>query len=142
MAAILGIVAAAALGRWGGTTLSTVSGQGHGRSIALAMQLAQRQAVSEGTSAAVVFTRSGGVITSASVVRAADGGDEVVDETFVVPAGVAVQAATDRWEFDYTGALAAPVAGGTVSVTTDNWTWDVTINAVTGQVRFGETHNP
>lgn len=132
MVAIIGLIAGMAVARFGHDTLAAVDGEGVTRRLSLALRLARRQAISEGINSAVVITRDGGVVASFTVVRAAGGGDEPVEAVMSVPAGVTINTASDRWEFDYTGAAVIP-AGGSVTVVTSQWTWTITVNALTGQ---------
>ena len=113
-------------------------GEGFVRSLSLSLQVARRQAISEGTPSALVLTRTGGEVTSLGVVRAGLGGDAPTDATIVVPKGVTVTTAYDRWEYDFAGKLIAPVAGGSISVSNGVWTYDLTINALTGHIQFAK----
>lgn len=130
--AILGLIAGMAVTRFGHDALSTVDGEGIARRLSLALRLARRQAICEGVNAAVVLSRDAGSVSSFTVVRAAASGDEPVDSTMKIPTGVTVSAADDRWEFDYTGALVAPV-GGVLTIGSTDWTWTISVNLVTGQ---------
>lgn len=132
--AITGLLAAAAVVRWGDYALTSASAQGFARSVAQSLHLAQRQAIAEGTPAAVVLTRDGGVVVSLSVVRAGSSGDEVTETVFTVPNGVTLTSPSDRWEFNYSGGLNTPVAGGTLGVSDGDWNWDLTVNALTGHL--------
>lgn len=138
--AIIGIMGGIALMRFGHDTLSVTSAEGCVRQLALSLSLARRQAMSEGTPAAVIFNRDAdtSAIETAQVARIDDGsGSEVItftEATIDVPSGVTVNTVNDRWEFDYTGSLTLPAAGGTFTVDAPGWQWSLTINAATGRV--------
>lgn len=133
--AIVGLMSGMALARWGDYALRTTSADGFVRSVQLAFHVARRQAICEGKPAAVVLNRTGGVVTSIQVVRV--GSPDVPTEAeLVTPGNVAVPASADRWEFDYTGSLTTPVAGGSVGVEDGDWNWSLTINPVTGHVTY------
>ena len=136
--AIVGMLAAMAVAKWGENTLRTASAQGFARSVAMSLQLARRQTIAEGTAAAIVFTRTSGAVSSLRVVRAAAGGDVPTDASIPVPAGVTITTATDRWQYDYSGKLTTPVAGGTIVVSDGDWDWTLTVNAVTGRIGFAK----
>lgn len=130
--AILALIAGMAVARFGHDALSAVDGEGTARRLSLALRLARRQAISEGVDAAVIINRDGGAVTSFTVVRVGAGGDEPVESLILIPTGVTVATASDRWVFDYTGALITP-AGGTLTITSSDWTWTIAVNALTGQ---------
>lgn len=132
--AIIGLISGMALTRWGDYTLRTASAQGFARSMTLSLGLARRQAIAEGTPAALVLTRTSGAVSSIQVVRAESGGDVPTDLSLNVPEGVVVTTANDRWEYDYTGTLTTPVAGGFIGIADGDWNWDLTINALTGHI--------
>jgi Tfp pilus assembly protein FimT len=138
--AIVGMIAAMAVMKWGDGALRTASAQGFARSVAMSLSVARRQAVAEGTPAAVVFTRTAGVVSSLQIVRAASGGDSPSDATLLVPTGVTVTTASDRWQFNYSGGLTTPVAGGTIAITDGEWDWTLTVNAVTGRIGFAKAN--
>lgn len=132
--AIVGLMAGMAAIRFGHDTLSVTAAEGCVRQLAMSMKLARRQAITEGTPAAVVLTRASGEVESVGIFRVAGGGDVPTEAIVSVPTGVSVSAASDRWEFDYAGSLATPPAGGTVTVDAPGWQWSVTVNAATGHV--------
>lgn len=139
--AVAGLVAAMAVTRFGHGATEVASAKGYARRLALALDVARRQAVAEGTPAAVVVTRSGGTPTGVSVVRAS-GTDVLTDEPMPLPYGVDLTTAHDRWQFDYSGSLTTPAAGGTVTISTADWIWELSVNAVTGKARLTETYGP
>lgn len=128
------MISAMALARWGDNTIRSASAQGFARSVAMSLGVARRQAIAEGTPAALVITRTSGAVSSLQIVRAESGGDVPTDAVLSVPAGVTVTTAYDRWEYNYSGSLTAPVAGGVLAVDDGEWNWDLTVNAVTGHV--------
>ena len=139
--AIVGLIAAMAVMRFGHDAIAVGAAEGYARRVALAMQLARRQAIAEGTPAAVVFARDAGGVTGFTVVRV-DGADTPVEADFSVPTDVAVATpgGADRWEFAYTGVLTTPPAGGVIAVTPQaegwtGWRYDVQVNAATGQTK-------
>ncbi|QDT68588.1 hypothetical protein MalM25_15110 [Planctomycetes bacterium MalM25] len=132
--AIAGVLSAAAVVRWGDYALTTASAQGFARSVAQSLHLAQRQAIGEGSPAAVVLVRDSGVVTALRVVRVTSGGDQVTEAEIAVPNGVTLTGSSDRWEFNYSGALNTPVAGGKIGIGDGDWNWDLTVNALTGHI--------
>jgi hypothetical protein len=140
--AIVGMIAGLAVMRFGHSGVSVVDGQGVARRLTLGLQAVRRQAISEGVPAALVINRSGGNVTGWSLVRAAAGGDQPVDDAATVPAGVTVTPPADRWQFDYTGALTVPAGGGTIVTTTDDWTWSIRVFSLTGYARCTEAYTP
>ncbi len=127
-----------ALMKWGEGALKSASAQGLSRSVAISLSVARRQAVAEGTPAAVVFLRTADAVTSLQVVRAELGGDAPADASLPVPDGVTVTTASDRWEFDYSGKLSTPLAGGVIAISDGDWDWTLTVNAVTGRIGFAK----
>lgn len=133
--AIAGLLAAAAAVRWGDNALATTSAQGFARSVSQSLHLARRQAIAEGTPAAVVLTQDGGAFVSLQVVRSTTGGDVATESTIAVPNGVTLTSPASRWEFNFGGELNSPVAGGTLGVSDGHWNWDLTVNALTGRIQ-------
>jgi prepilin-type N-terminal cleavage/methylation domain-containing protein len=138
--AIVGLISAMALVKWGDGALRTASAQGFARSVAMSLSVARRQAVAEGTPAAVVFSRTGNSVSSLQVVRAGAGGDSPTEATLPVPDGVTVTTASDRWQFDYSGKLSTPLAGGMIAISDGDWDWTLTVNAVTGRIGFAKAN--
>ena len=137
--AIIGLIAAMAAMRWGEKALRTASAEGFARSVAMSLSVARRQAVAEGTPAAVVLSRTAGLVSSLQIVRAGTG-DSPTEATLVVPSGVTVTTASDRWQFNYSGSLSTPVAGGTIVIGDGSWNWTLTVNALTGRIGFAKAH--
>ncbi|TWT97872.1 hypothetical protein Pla108_20260 [Botrimarina colliarenosi] len=137
--AIVGVIGAMAVTRWGEATVRTASAQGFVRSVALSLQLARRQAIAEGLPAAVLFHRTAGEVDSLSLVRADAGGDVPTDANLVAPTGVTTTTAYDRWEYDYRGALTTPASGGVIALSDGKWDWTLTVNPVTGRVAIAKT---
>src|SRR5690606_22332632 len=108
------------------------------RSVAMSLSVARRQAIAEGTPAAVVLTRTAGVISSLQIMRAGSGGDSTTEATLPVPTGVTVTTASDRWQFNYSGSLSTPVAGGVIAISEGEWDWTLTVNALTGRIGFAK----
>ena len=134
--AIVGMIGAMGALKWGEGSLRTASAQGFSRSVAMSLGVARRQAIADGTPAAVVFTRTAGVVTSLQVVRA-DSGDDLATETPIpVPAGVTVTTANDRWQFNYSGGLSIPLGGGVIAISDGEWDWTLTVNSITGRIGF------
>lgn len=131
--AIVGLIAGMAVTRWGGEALAVGSAEGFARQVSLALKLARRQAIAEGVPAAVVFTRSGGEVSSATVVRVL-GAETQTESTLVVPDGVDVAPDADRWQFDFSGSLTTPAAGGQITLDTAELGWEINVNAATGHV--------
>lgn len=140
--AIIGLLAGMASMRFGDDALAVARAEGFTRRLALGLQLARRQAISEGVNAALTLQRTGGVVESWTIVRAPTAGDEVTEATTSLPADTTVTTSDDRWEFDYTGALVTPSSGGTVRVDAPNWYWNVQVYAATGSVTVSRVANP
>lgn len=135
--AIVGVIASMATVRWGDLAVQTTTGEGFARSVKLALATARQQAIAEGTTAAVVLTRTSGAVSSFSVYRVS-GSDTRVESVIAVPTGVTVTSASDRWEFSYSGSLSAPVVGGTIVIADGKWNYTLTVNAVTGHVGYAK----
>ncbi|MEN0109193.1 MAG: GspH/FimT family pseudopilin [Planctomycetota bacterium] len=135
--AVVGVLAGVAAMRFGHDTIAYSAAEGYASQLSLAIRLARRQAISEGLPAAVVLSRDSGAVASATIVRVGGSGDEPVDAVLSVPRHVVVTAPSDRWQFDFTGALSTPAAGGTIQVApvVDDWEdyrWRLTVTAATG----------
>lgn len=135
---IIGLIAGLGITRFGHDSLAQTNGEGFVRKMALGLQLARRQAISEGVNAAVTLTQVGGSVTQWTIVRAAGGGDESTDMAFTVPNDVNVTATAYRWEFDYTGQLVTPSGGGTITIGLTGKGWNLQISAATGHVNVAD----
>lgn len=133
---IVGLIGTMAALRWSDQAIASPAAHGFARKLAMSLQLARRQTICEGTSAAVVLSENLGVVTSFHLVRAASGGDEVTDTVISTPSGVTVSAPATRWEYDYSGSLTTPASGGTITVSDGVSTWSLVINSVTGRVQI------
>ncbi|MEQ8846333.1 GspH/FimT family pseudopilin [Botrimarina sp.] len=134
--AIIGLIAGVGAARWGGDAIDRVAAEGFARSVSMALNLARRQAITEGTPAAVVLSRSAGEVVSVDVVRVDAGGDTPTEASLPTPSGVTLTTAHDRWEFDFSGALTAPASGGSMTVSDGAKTWSLAVNALTGTARL------
>lgn len=140
--ALLGLMAAVAATRFGHDAFAVTGAEGFSRKLSLGLSLARRQAIAEGVNAAVTLERDGGVVTSWTIVRVGGSGDEATDAPVEVPKDVTVTASVDRWEFDFTGTLTAPSAGGTIRVDSPNWYWNIQTYPATGGVAVTRVANP
>lgn len=138
---IIGLIAGLGITRFGHNSLGVTQGEGFVRKLALGLQLARRQAISEGVNAAVFLTRSDGNVTQWTVLRAASSGDETTELTANVPTNVSVTSPADRWEFDPTGQLVVPSGGGTVRVDAPGWYWNLQVYAAPGSVAVTRVAN-
>ncbi len=135
---IIGLIAGLGISRFGHDSLGVSQGEGFTRKLVLGLQLARRQAISEGVNAAVVLTQTGGNVTQWTIVRAASGGDETTEVNVVVPSNVSVTTSDYRWEFDYTGQLVAPVGGGLITIGLTSRGWNLQVSAATGHVNVSD----
>ena len=141
MVAIVGLIASVAAMRFGESTLGVTDGQGYARKLALGLQLARRQAITEGVNSALRIQRSSGAVTGFDIARVTSGGDVPTEGVIAVSSHLSVTAPADRWEFDYTGSMVSP-ATSTLRIDSTSKYWDVTVYAASGRVIVAEHDQP
>jgi type II secretory pathway pseudopilin PulG len=134
--AIVGLLAAAALTRFGTQTVSNLAGDGFARRLALDLIQARRRTIATGDNHYLLFSPSAAAPTSYTMYRRAAGGDTVVEQTRTVPTGVTVVANAATQEFDFDG---ASLAAYTNTITGPNRTWTITTVMATGAVQTAVT---
>jgi hypothetical protein len=127
--AIVALLAAAGVTRLGSSTLENVGAEGFARSLALDLMQARRRTIATGDNHYLQLTVAGSSVTSYAIYRRAAGGDVVVEQTRIVPAGVTVAASATTLEFDFGG---ASLAAYTVTVSGPQRTWTVSTVMATG----------
>lgn len=129
--ALIGLISGAAVMRFGHAALNTTNGEGFTRRVMLDLRQAKRRAISTGDNHYVQFHRTSGVVTSFALYR--DGGDQV-DDTRVVPTGIAVSTGQDTWEFEFDGTKADTGSSSNLVITGSNYSWTVYCYHATGSV--------
>jgi prepilin-type N-terminal cleavage/methylation domain-containing protein len=130
--AIVGLLAAAGLTRFGTSTVQNLSGEGFARKLALDLTQVRRRTIATGDNHYLLLTPSASSVTSYQMYRRAAGGDVVADQTQTVPTGVTCSASHTTLEFDFGG---ASLSGYAVSVVSPHRTWSVTTVMSTGAVQ-------
>jgi prepilin-type N-terminal cleavage/methylation domain-containing protein len=130
--AIVALLAAAGVTRFGSGTLENVGAEGFARKLALDLLQARRRTIATGDNHYLQLTVAGSNVTSYVMYRRASGGDVVVEEMRTVPAGVTVATSATTLEFDFSG---ASLAAYTITVNGPNRTWTVSTVMATGAVR-------
>jgi hypothetical protein len=130
--AIVAVLAAAGVTRFGSNTLENVGAEGFARKLALDLMQARRRTIATGDNHYLQTTHAGSNVASYTMYRRAAGGDVVVEETRTVPTGVTVSTSHATLEFDFGG---SSLAGYTVTVTGPNRSWTVSTVMTTGAVR-------
>ena len=131
MIAILGLVAAASIGRFCTGSLETCAAEGVARRVAVDLLQARRRTIATGDNHYLSLTVSGGKVVSYTMTRRAPSGDAVVDQTRTIPAGVTVAASHTTLEYDFDGATLAAYA---VTVAGPSRTWTIATTMATGAV--------
>lgn len=132
---IIGLLSSMAFLRFGTTTFSSTSTAGFVRTLMLDLRQARASTISTGENHYLLFTRSGGQVTSYTLYRSTSGDDVVVDRSVAVPNGVTVGTGADRWEYDFDGSLSGGVGSGVITVAGPHYTWTITVYLSTGAVR-------
>lgn len=134
--ALIALLAAAGLMRWGAGTIENVSGESFARQLALDLLQARRRTIAAGDNHYLQLSPSAGSVTSYTMYRRASGGDVVVEQARPTPAGLTVAASHATLEFDFDGAA---LAAYSVTVTAPNRSWTVSTNMATGAVQTTTT---
>jgi prepilin-type N-terminal cleavage/methylation domain-containing protein len=130
--AIVGLLAAAGLMKFGASTVQNLSGEGFARKLALDLMQARRRTIATGDNHYLLLAPSTSNVTSYKMYRRAAGGDVVVDQTQTVPTGVTCSASHTTLEFDFDGAA---LAAYSIPVVGPNRTWTVSTVIATGAVQ-------
>jgi hypothetical protein len=130
--AIVALLAAAGVTRFGSSTLENAGADGFARKLAVDLQQARRRTIATGDNHYLQLTIVASKVTSYVMVRRAAGGDVVVDQTRTVPSGVTVTASNGTLEFDFDGAA---LAAYSVVVAGPNRTWTVSTIMATGAIQ-------
>jgi prepilin-type N-terminal cleavage/methylation domain-containing protein len=129
---IVGLLAAAAVTRFGSSTVENVGGEGFARKLALDLIQARRRTIATGDNHYIQLTPSAANFTSYQLYRRASGGDVAVDQVRPAPAGVTASANNATLEFDFDGAA---LGAYSVSVVAPNRSWTITTTMATGAVQ-------
>lgn len=130
--AIVALLAAASVTRFGSSTIENVGAEGFARKLALDLMQARRRTIATGDNHYLQLTLAGPGATTYTMYRRTAAGDVVVEETRAAPAGTTVVASHTTLEFDFGGAA---LAAYTVTVSGPNRTWTVSTVMATGAVR-------
>lgn len=134
--AIVGVLASAAVTRFGYDSLSNGGAEGWARRLALALAHARRATISTGDNHYLQLSSSGSQVTSYALFRRTGGGDVQVDQTWQIPDDVTVTCANSQLEFDFEGQA---LAGYTLDVAGNGRSWNLTVVMLTGVVSVTET---
>jgi prepilin-type N-terminal cleavage/methylation domain-containing protein len=130
--AIVGMLAAAGIMRFGYSTVDNLSGEGFARKLALDLVQARRRTIATGDNHYLQLSPSAANFTSYVMYRRASGGDVVVEQSRVRPSGVSASSSHATLEFDFDGAA---LASYSASVGGPNRTWTVSTVMATGAVQ-------
>lgn len=130
--AIVGMLAAAGISRFGYSTVDNLSGEGFARKLALDLVQARRRTIATGDNHYLQLFPSAANFTSYVMYRRASGGDVVVEQSRSRPHGVTASSSHAMLEFDFDGAALATYS---VSVVGPNRTWTVSTVMATGTVQ-------
>jgi hypothetical protein len=130
--AIVALLAAAGVTRFGSGTLENVGAEGFARKLALDLLQARRRTIATGDNHYLLLTTSGANVTGYTIYRRSSGGDLVVEQNRTVPSGVTVTTSHVTIEFDFGGNSLAAYA---VTVAGPNRSWTVSTVMATGAVR-------
>jgi prepilin-type N-terminal cleavage/methylation domain-containing protein len=134
--AIIALLAAAGLMKWGAGTVQNLSGEGFARRLALDLLQARRRTIATGDNHYLLLSPSTSNVTSYAMYRRASGGDVVVEQSRSIPSGVTASASHTTLEFDFDGAALAAYA---VTVVSPNRTWTITTVMATGAIQTATT---
>jgi prepilin-type N-terminal cleavage/methylation domain-containing protein len=134
--AVVALLAAAGLTRWGSGTVENVSGESFARRLALDLMQARRRTIATGDNHYLQLSPAAGNVTSYMIYRRASGGDVVVEQTRTTPSGSTVAASHATLEFDFDGAA---LAAYSVTVTAPSRSWTVSTVMATGAVQTTAT---
>jgi prepilin-type N-terminal cleavage/methylation domain-containing protein len=130
--AIVALLAAAGVTRFGSGTLENVAAEGFARKLALDLMQARRRTIATGDNHYLQLTVVGSNVTAYTMYRRASGGDVIAEQTRTVPSGATVATSHSTLEFDFGGASLAAYA---ITVTGPNRSWSVSTTMATGAVR-------
>ena len=130
--AILGILAAAGMARWGRDLIKNVGAETDARRIALDLHQARRRAISTGSNHLVRFNPSVGAATSFTVYRRSGMSVTAVEATRDVPAGVTVTPSHADAEFTFEG---TSLAAYSITVAGPSKSFTVSVVTATGAIR-------
>lgn len=131
---IVGLLSSMAFLRFGSTTFNSTSTAGFVRALMLDMRQARASTISTGDNHYLLFTRSGGQVTSYTLYRSTGAGDVVIDRTVSVPDGAIVTTGTDQWEYDFDGSVSGGLGSGAITVAGPHYTWTITVYLSTGAI--------
>jgi len=130
--ALVGMLAAAGIMRFGYSTVDNLSGEGFARKLALDLIQARRRTIATGDNHYLQLSPSAGNFTSYVMYSRASGGDVVVEQSRTRPSGVTASSSHSSLEFDFDGAALATYS---TSVVGPNRTWTVSTVMATGAVQ-------
>ena len=133
--AILGLVTAASITRYGHSGVGNGGAEGFARNLALSLVHARRSTIATGDNHFLGLTSSGGNVTSYALIRRTGGGDAQVDETRTVPLDVTVNSVDSELEFDFDGSA---LGSYSISVAGPDRSWSVSVVMLSGAALVSE----
>jgi len=133
--AVLGLLAIAAVTRYGHNSIGNGEAGGYARKLALSLGYARRSTIATGDNHFLQLTSSGGNVTSFVLTRRTVGGDIAVDSVHTVPTNVMVTSPSSVLEFDFEGSA---LGAYTVTVAGPDRSWNVSVVMLTGAVQVVE----
>jgi type II secretory pathway pseudopilin PulG len=129
---VVGLLAAAAVTRFGTGAESTIGAEADARRIALDLLQAQRRSIGTGNNHFVQFNSSGGAVVSYTLYRRTGSGDVQVESLRMVPTGVTVTASHSVAEYNFEGQA---LAAYSITVSGPSRSWTVSVVPVSGAIR-------
>lgn len=137
--AVIGVLSAMAVTRFGADALSVADGEGVARKLMLDLRQARRRTITTGVDHYLQLTRTAGQVTGFAVCQS---GGALVDDARTVPTGVTITSAADQWTFGFDGALQSGGGSSTMTVDGGDFQWLITCYHATGAVRCDKTLSP
>lgn len=133
---LIGLVGAAAIGRFGTKTLQNISAEGYAQMLALDLAQARQRTIATGDNHYLSMTVSLGDVASYTVFRRAAGGDVAVEPATPTPDGLSVATSHSTLEFDFDGAA---LAAYSITIDGPQRSWSVAATPLTGAIVATDT---
>lgn len=138
---VVGVLATAAMTRFGHATLNTTDTEGFVRRLVLDLRQARRAAIATGDDHYLQLNRISGVVTTYDLYRDASAGAYTVQPATAVPEGTVVTAGSDTWNMEFTGELTSGAGTSTMTVGGSLYDWTISVYQATGAVRTAKAAN-
>ena len=135
VSALIAIVAAAGIARYGGGTLGSLGARTDARRIALDLLQAQRRTIATGDNHLIRFTPAAASPTSYTILQRSGGGTVTVEATREIASGVTVTASHVDCEYTFDGTA---LAAYSITVVGGGRTWQISVVPATGNARVVE----